>query len=109
MQLWLSKLKSCGRFLLIVFAFSAARFALASPATFITALPVAENQTLTRFNWDPIFSGQDLTNFQFPFDLAYGLNARWTLFATLNPMYNSIETQTPSGSRAVSSGGRAIA
>lgn len=105
MQLWSSNLKPYGRFLLVVFAFSAARFALASPATFITALPVAENQTLTRFNWDPIFSGQDLTNFQFPFDLAYGLNARWTLFATLNPMYNSILTQTPSGPRHVNSGG----
>ncbi len=79
--------------------------ALASPATFITALPVAENQILSRFDWDPTFSSQDLTSFQFPFDLAYGLNARWTIFTTFNPVYNSMQTQTPSGQSNISSGG----
>ena len=48
MQLWLSNLKSYGRFLLVFFAFSASRFALALPATFVTALPVAQNQGLIR-------------------------------------------------------------
>jgi len=81
--------------------------ALASPATFITALPVAENQILSRFNWDPTFSSQDLSSYRFPFDLAYGLNARWTIFTTFKPVYNSIQEQTPTGPRNLSSEGLA--
>jgi hypothetical protein len=81
------------------------RFALASPATFVTALPVAENQALTRFNWNSVFGSQGFTSFQFPLDLGYGLSARWTLFTTLNPVYGSIQTQTLSGQQKVSAGG----
>ena len=91
--------------LLVGFLAGCPRSTLASPATFVTALPVAQNQVLSRFNWNPTFSSQDLTSFQFPFDLAYGLNARWTIFTTFNPVYNSIQTQTPSGQSNISSGG----
>ncbi len=79
--------------------------ALASPATFITALPVAEDQIVSRFNGDPTFGSQNFSSFQFPLDIAYGLNARWTIFTTLNPVYNSMQTQTPSGQSNISSGG----
>ena len=91
--------------LLVGFLAGCPHIAMASPATFVTALPVAQNQILSRFNWNPTFSSQDLTSFQFPFDLAYGLNARWTIFTTFNPVYASIQTQTLSGQRKVSTGG----
>ena len=91
--------------LLIGFLAGRPHTAVASPATFVTALPVAQNQGLARFNWNPTFGSQDFTSFQFPFDLAYGLNARWTIFTTFNSMHSSINTPTPSGQRDLSSGG----
>lgn len=81
------------------------RAAQASPATFVTALPVAQSQVLFRFNWNTVYGGQSFTGLQFPLDLAYGLNARWTIFTTYTPMYGSIETQTPSGREATAAGG----
>ncbi len=94
-----------GAWVLAVFFAGCLRPALASPTTFVTALPVAENQALTRFNWNPAFGSQRFTSFQFPFDLAYGVDARWTIFTTFNPVYASIQTQTLSGQHEVSTGG----
>ena len=78
---------------------------LGAPVTFITALPVAENQLFTRFYWNSTFGSQSFMSYQLPFDLAYGLNARWTIFTTFNPLYASIQAQTPSGQSTVSTGG----
>jgi hypothetical protein len=81
------------------------RFAQASPATFVTALPVAQSQALLRLNWDTAYGGQNFTGLQFPIDLAYGLNAKWTIFTTYTPMHSSIRTQAPSGGETVAGGG----
>lgn len=79
--------------------------ALASPATFVTALPVAESQILARFNWNPTYGGQGFVNNQFPFDLAYGLNSRWTLFTTFNVGHTSLNLPTLDGVEKVSTAG----
>lgn len=69
----------------------------ADPITFVTALPVSANQILSRFNWLPTFSSNNLTSVQFPFDLGYGLTARWTIFGTFHQGYASMNTLSPSG------------
>ena len=71
--------------------------ALAAPATFVTALPVSTNQILSRFNWEPTFSSNNLTSVQFPFDLGYGITARWTILATFHQGYASMNTLSPTG------------
>lgn len=69
----------------------------AAPATFVTALPVSTNQILSRFNWEPTFSSDNLTSVQFPFDLGYGITARWTILATFRQGYASMNTVSPAG------------
>ena len=69
----------------------------ATPVTFVTALPVSTNQILSRFNWQPTFSSDNLTSVQFPFDLDYGLAARWTIFATFHEGFASMNMLYPSG------------
>ncbi len=81
------------------------RTAFAAPVTFVTALPVADNQVFTRFNWDPAFDSQDIVRSQFPSDLAYGLSGRWTIFTTFDPVYLSIHQATPSGPSETELGG----
>jgi hypothetical protein len=65
--------------------------ALASPATFITALPVAQDQVIVRFNAEPTLSTGDDTrlnrNFldlQFPTDFAYGATGKLAIFLTVD-------------------------
>ncbi len=93
------------KFLVLFFLFFASGYAVASPATFVTALPVAENQILARFNWNSIYGSQSFTSFQFPINLAYGLNARWTVFASLTPLRSSAVSQTTDGTYRVTSAG----
>lgn len=69
----------------------------AAPATFVTALPVSESQILSRFNWEPMFSGNDLTSVGFPVDLGYGITARWTVLGTFHEGYASMNTFSPTG------------
>lgn len=102
-KLWYPR---CGlNFLGLFLVLLTSRIAWGSPATFITALPVAQDQVLARFNWDVLFGSNDLENFQFPFDFAYGLNARWTLFTTFDLTRNSINSQQSNSVRQISSGG----
>ena len=68
-----------------------------APATFVTALPVSANQILSRFNWEPAFSSSNLTSVQFPFDLGYGITARWTILATFHQGYASMSASSPTG------------
>lgn len=89
----------------VFLVFLTSRLVWASPATFVTALPVAQNQVLARFNWDVLFGNNDLKSFQFPFNLAYGLNARWTLFTTFDLTHNSINSRESNIGRQISSGG----
>ncbi len=105
MQLPLSTSKSRAKFSIAFLLLFASRFALATPATFVTALPVAKNQILARLNWNPTFSSQDLTSFQFPFNIAYGPNAKWTIFANFNLEHASLQSQTSQGPLPLSAGG----
>lgn len=56
----------------------------ASPATFVTALPVATDQLLIRFNAQPTFSTLGYYGVQFPVNIGYGLTSRWALFLNTN-------------------------
>ncbi len=56
----------------------------ASPATFVTALPVAKNQGLFRFNAEPGFGPSGYRSLQFPVNFAYGATPNWSLFITAN-------------------------
>ena len=58
--------------------------ASASPATFVTALPVAKNQGLFRFNAEPGFGPSGYRSLQFPVNFAYGGTPSWSLFVTAN-------------------------
>ncbi len=58
--------------------------ASASPATFVTALPVAKNQGLFRFNAEPGFGSSGYRSLQFPVNFAYGATPSWSLFITAN-------------------------
>lgn len=105
MQSWLSGIKAYCKSFAIFFILLSSQFALASPATFVTALPVASNQVLARFNWNSTLSSQDFTNFQFPFDLAYGLDGRWTLFTTFTLQHASLRLPAPQAPSELSAGG----
>jgi hypothetical protein len=78
--------------LLLVFAFSMlrARAAQGSPATFITALPISQDQLLVRFTSQSFFDfhdasplDRDLSLAQFPTTFFYGATA--TLALALEP------------------------
>ncbi len=65
--------------------------ASASPVTFITALPVSQDQLITRFNVNPMLSTGDssalnrnLLNLQFPTTFLYGVTGKLALFLTVN-------------------------
>lgn len=60
------------------------RSASASPATFVTALPVARNQGLFRFNAQPALGSSGYRSLQFPVNFAYGITPTWSLFVTAN-------------------------
>ncbi|MEO7142322.1 MAG: hypothetical protein ABI165_02340 [Bryobacteraceae bacterium] len=79
--------------------------AQASPATFVTALPVARDQLLIRFNMQPTFSTSSFTGVQFPVNMGYGLTSRWALFLNLNQGFGSLEQTTPQGRFNPSTGG----
>jgi hypothetical protein len=53
---------------------------LASPATFVTALPVAKGQWLIRFNAQQTLGTSSFVSAQFPVNNAYGLTPRWRCF-----------------------------
>lgn len=85
------------KYMLLGLALFFCPIAYAAPATFVTALPVSTNQILSRFNWEPTFSSSNLTSVQFPFDLGYGITARWTILGTFHEGYASMNTLTPTG------------
>src|SRR5579859_945716 len=79
--------------------------AIASPATFVTALPVARDQLLVRFNFQPTFATQNFTGVQLPVNIGYGLTSRWALFLNLNQGFGSLTQTTPQGRSDLSSSG----
>lgn len=79
--------------------------AFGSPATFVTALPVAQDQLLVRFNFQGILSTQQLGTYQFPVNIGYGLTSKWAVFVNLNQGVDTLTLTTPQGRAAVSTGG----
>lgn len=77
----------------------------ASTATFVTALPVAQDQLLVRFNAQPYFGTSDFTGVQFPVNIGYGFTSRWALFLNTNEGFGSLTEATPSGPAGLSSAG----
>lgn len=102
---FLFAVRFCGEALVLICLVLASQSLFASPATFVTALPVAKNQILARFNWDPTFSTEDLSSYQFPFDLAYGITGRWTVFTTFSLSHSSMNVSHISPADHLTSGG----
>jgi hypothetical protein len=69
--------------------------AAASPATFVTALPVARDQALVRLNFQPQFGSSGFHSLQFPINIGYGLTPRWALFVNLNQGFLSLDQPSP--------------
>ncbi len=79
--------------------------AFGSAATFVTALPVARDQLLVRFNAQPTFSTRSFDGVQFPVNIGYGLTSRWGLFLNLNQGFGSLSGVAPAGNIRLSSAG----
>jgi len=77
----------------------------ASPATFVTALPVATDQLLVRFNFQPTFGSSGFTGLQFPINVAYGFGPKLAFFTTVNQGVGWLTQTTPAGPMNVSAGG----
>jgi hypothetical protein len=71
--------------------------ALAAPGTFVTALPVAQNQALVRFNVQPLFGSGGYTNVQLPVNIGYGLTPKWALFMNVNQGFLSLDNHSSVG------------
>lgn len=98
------QLKELRRTILLSFFFSTS-VALATQATFITALPVATDQLLVRFNALPSFATSGFHGVQFPVSVAYGLTSRWALFVNTNQGFGSMSNASPQGPTRLNSGG----
>ena len=76
--------------------------AWASPATFVTALPVALDQILARVDADTALTASNLVYAQFPVSVALGATSSLALFATFKQGFTSLtqdgETSTSGGS-----------
>jgi hypothetical protein len=77
----------------------------ASPATFVTALPVAKDQLLIRFNAQPLFGTSGYIGVQFPVNIAYGFTSRWALFLNANQGFGSLTEPSPLGPASLNSSG----
>ncbi len=64
--------------------------AQASPATFVTALPVATDQLLVRFNFQSVIGSQEYLGLQMPVNVGYGLTSRWAIFVNFNQAYGTL-------------------
>lgn len=91
------------RAFLFVIAFVS--IASASPATFVTALPVAKDQWLIRFSVQPTLGASSFVSTQFPINNAYGLTPRLALFLSFNQGVASLTRDSPQGHVDLSSSG----
>ncbi|MHB8302479.1 MAG: hypothetical protein ACYDC6_06520 [Acidobacteriaceae bacterium] len=89
--------------LLSCLVISASTTAWASPATFVTALPVALDQILARVDADTALVASNLVYAQFPVSVALGATSSLALFATFQQGFTSLDqngqTSTSSGPR----------
>jgi hypothetical protein len=86
-------------------ALSTGGLASASPATFVTALPVAQDQLLVRFNLQTTLSTQQFAGYEFPVNIGYGLTSKWALFVNLNQGFDTLTMNTPKGPATVRTDG----
>ncbi len=93
------------RFCSLLLLPAAAASLFGSPATFVTALPVAKDQLLVRFNAQPTFATRQFHGVQFPVTVGYGLSSRWGLFTNINQGFGSLMQYTAAGKVRFSSGG----
>lgn len=88
-------------FLFIFVVMSVSRFGFASPATFVTALPVALDQILARIDANTSLTASELEYAQFPVSVALGATSSLALFVTFQGDIASLnlngETSTSSG------------
>jgi len=77
----------------------------ASPVTFVTALPVAQDQVLVRFNFQMNLQSQQFTGFQFPVNIGYGLTSKWAIFANVNQGFSSLQANGLQSPANLSTGG----
>lgn len=76
---------------------SATPTAWASPATFVTALPVALDQILARVNANTSFAATTLGYAQFPVSVALGVTSSLAIFTTLQQGFSSLNLPAASG------------
>ena len=87
--------------------------AFAAPATFITALPVSQDQLLARFSVNPTWSGDSsapsggtqLENTQFPETFLYGLTDKIALALDTRQGFSSMSEGLPQGRSDMSASG----
>ncbi|HEV2276208.1 MAG TPA: hypothetical protein VGR96_18690 [Acidobacteriaceae bacterium] len=79
----------------VIVCFSPTIFA--APATFVTALPVAQNQALVRFNVQPALGNSGYRSLQFPVNVGYGVTPSWALFVNINEGYVHLDHNQASG------------
>ena len=77
----------------------------ASAVTFSTSLPVAQDQIIVRFNFQPSFSTRQQNSFQFPMSIGYGYSARLGFFVNLSQGFTAIDSVTPTGNARPLNGG----
>ena len=85
----------------------------AAPATFITALPVSQDQLLARFSFNPTLSsnpsapsgGTQVNNYQFPETFLYGLTDKIALALDTRQGFSSMQEGLPQGSQSLSASG----
>ncbi len=83
-----------------------------APITFVTALPVAQDQLVWRNYFDPGYKGddptsdnRDLWNLLYNPVFAWGPSADLAIFASLTPQYSFLGENTPQGRISQSAGG----
>jgi len=83
-----------------------------APITFVTALPVAQDQLVWRNYFDPGYKGddptsadRDLWNLLYNPVFAWGPSADLAIFASLTPQYSFLSENTPQGRISQSAGG----
>lgn len=99
------RLSVSNRFCSLLLLPAAAASLFGSPATFVTALPVAKDQMLIRLNAQPTFAIRQFHCLQVPVTVGYGLSSRWGLFTNINQGFGSLMQDTAAGKVRSSSGG----
>lgn len=71
--------------------------AVAAPGTFVTALPVAQNQVILRFNVQPLFGSSGYSSIQVPINIGYGISPKLAFFVNVNQGILSLDNSPSTG------------